>query len=287
MVASGIIRLIAPNPGAYTFTGTCSYVIGETSVVLVDPGPEDAAHLARLIAVIGGRPIEAILLTHTHRDHSPLAAALKAETGAPVLSGGPHRPARSPRPGEEAMLDASADFDHLPDRLLRDGERLSFAAADLEVIATPGHAMNHLCFLRSDGVLFSGDHVMGWSTSIIAPPDGAMQPYKASLEKLIARGDGIALALPGHGMPVERPAAFMRALLAHRLSREASVLQRLRAGDETTAEIVRATYAGLAPELFLPARLSVLAQLEGLIEEGKAVALSDGLDGRFALPHGH
>jgi glyoxylase-like metal-dependent hydrolase (beta-lactamase superfamily II) len=277
---TGITRLIAPNPGPFTQSGTCSYLLGDKRLIVIDPGPEDDAHLAALVSTIAGRPVEAILLTHTHRDHSPLAQKLSAQTGAPVWSGGPHVPARPPRAGETAMLDASADLDHRPDRILMDGEVLAFAEFGLTVIATPGHTMNHLCFAVPDKrLLISGDHVMAWSTSIVAPPDGAMLPYVASLRKLIALGDAFEMFLPGHGNPVHAPLSFMRALLAHRQQREASILARLKAGDRTTKEIVSATYRGLDPRLFVPAQLSVFGQLEAFIEQGLVQA--DGVPSLF------
>jgi glyoxylase-like metal-dependent hydrolase (beta-lactamase superfamily II) len=283
VMAPEIVRLVAPNPGPFTQSGTCSYILGRERLVVVDPGPPDEKHLAALLEVIAGRPLDAILITHTHRDHSPLAPRLAAATGAPVWSGGPHRPARPPRPDEAAMLDASADLDHIPDRVLADGERLLVAGMALIVIATPGHTMNHLCFaIEGRRMLLSGDHVMGWSTSIVAPPDGAMRPYLASLRKLIALGDAHDLYLPGHGNPVAQPLAFLRGVLAHRQQREASILGRLKAGDRTTAEIVAATYLGLDRRLVIPAQLSVFAQLEALIEDGLVMAEGEArLSGRF------
>jgi glyoxylase-like metal-dependent hydrolase (beta-lactamase superfamily II) len=283
-VARGVARLVAPNPGPFTYSGTCSYVVGQARCIVIDPGPDDAAHLDALMAVIEGRAVEAILLTHTHKDHSPLALTLSKATGAPVMSGGPHRPARAPRGEETLLLDASADLDHRPDRLLEDGEELSFDGRMITVLATPGHTMNHLCFALDEDLLFSGDHVMAWSTSIVAPPDGAMNAYLASLRKLIALGDRFGQMLPGHGGPVQSPLAFMRALLQHRQQREASILARLAAGDRTTAEIVAATYLGLDKRLILPARLSVLAHLEALIEQGVVAAEGEaGLEGSYRL----
>ncbi len=284
-VAEGVVRLIAPNPGPFTQSGTCSYIVGSGPLVIIDPGPEIAAHRDGLLRLIDGREVSAILLTHTHKDHSPLAAGLSQVMGVPVMSGGPHVPARLPRDGETAMLDASADMLHRPDRRLVDGELLRVGDLTFEVIATPGHTMNHLCFaLANQRLLFSGDHVMGWSTSIVAPPDGSMRAYMASLRKLIAKGDAFERYLPGHGEPVRNPLALSRSMLGHRMQREASIMARLRQGDRTTAEIVAATYQGLDKSLILPAQLSVFAQLEALIEEGRVTPEGEAsLFGRFAL----
>jgi glyoxylase-like metal-dependent hydrolase (beta-lactamase superfamily II) len=282
-MAPAISRLVAPNPGPFTQSGTCTYLLGEQSLAVIDPGPEDDEHLARLLERIGGRRLEAILITHTHRDHSPLAPKLAAKTGAKVLSGGLHRAARAAIGAESVLLDASADLAHQPDRTLADGETLDLGGLQLRVIATPGHAMNHLCFAAfGQKLLFSGDHVMGWSTSIVAPPDGAMTAYLASLRRIIGLGDAFDLMLPGHGEPVLQPLAFTRALLAHRLQREASILGRLRAGDKSTAEIVAAIYRGLDPKLRVAARLSVFAHIEALIEQGLVKAEGEALlDGVF------
>jgi glyoxylase-like metal-dependent hydrolase (beta-lactamase superfamily II) len=284
-ITQGITRLVAPNPGPFTQSGTCSYLIGKNRLVLVDPGPESDDHTQALLQLINGRKVEAIILTHTHKDHSMLAPRMAALLDAPVWSGGPHRLARAPRAEETMLLDASADLDHKPDRVLIDGEALHFAENTLSVLATPGHAMNHVCFaLHDKRILFSGDHVMGWSTTIVAPPDGAMAPFMASLRKMIAMGDAFDMALPGHGQPVAKPLAFMRGLLAHRQQREASILARLAAGDSTTAEIVAATYHGLDPRLVIPAQLSVFAQLEALIAERRVEADGEAsLSGHFRL----
>jgi glyoxylase-like metal-dependent hydrolase (beta-lactamase superfamily II) len=285
VMAKGITRLVAPNPGPFTQSGTCSYVLGENRLVLVDPGPESDSHAETLMHLVAGRPVEAILLTHTHKDHSVLAPRMAALLDAPIWSGGPHRTARAPRAGETLLLDASADQDHRPDRLLVDGDVLRFAEQTLTVLATPGHTMNHLCFASFDQrILISGDHVMGWSTSIVAPPDGAMAPYMTSLRRLIGLGDAFDLALPGHGAPIGKPLAFMRGLLAHRQQREASILARLAAGDTTTHEIVAATYQGLDPRLVVPAQLSVFAQLEALIDDGRVEAMGEAsLSSAFRL----
>lgn len=266
-----VMRLTAPNPGPFTFHGTNSYILGERRLTVIDPGPDDPAHLAALLAAIGGRPVDAILVTHTHADHSPLARALARAIGAPVLGCGPHLAARPLAQGEVNLVDASGDRDHAPDRILADGETVATELGTLTAVATPGHTMNHLCFALDAGrVLFSGDHVMAWSTSIVAPPDGAMSHYMASLDRLLERGD--ALYLPGHGGPVGEPERFVRGLRSHRRMRAKAILDRLNAGDRTIAQIVPVIYAGVDKRLHGAAALSVLAHLEELVERGDAAA---------------
>jgi glyoxylase-like metal-dependent hydrolase (beta-lactamase superfamily II) len=259
-------RLIAPNKGPFTFTGTCSYIVGESRVAIIDPGPADEAHVAALIAAAGPAEIEAILVTHTHRDHSPGARLLKAATGAPIIGCAAHAPIENDSSGR---LDASHDLDHAPDRVLADGEVFAGHGHSLEAVATPGHASNHLAFaLLEEDALFSGDHVMGWSTSVIAPPDGDMADYMRSLEKLQARGGSVYW--PGHGDVVEDPQRLVRGYIQHRRQREAAILARLAGGDRTIAQIVAAIYPGLDERLQKGAALSVLAHLEDLTRRGKA-----------------
>ena len=259
-----VSRLIAPNAGPFTFTGTCTYIVGDRDLVVIDPGPDDAAHGERILKNIGTSRLAAILVTHTHRDHSPLAARLKSLTGAPIMGCGPHRAARALSEGEINPLDASSDHDYQPDRILDDGEGISFGSLEFETIATPGHTMNHLAFaLKEEKALFSGDHVMGWSTSIVAPPDGAMRPYMDSLERLIARDDHIYY--PGHGEAVKAPGRFVPQLLAHRRLRETSIAEAIRDGVETIPDLVKKLYSGLDPRLHGAAALSVFAHLEDLV----------------------
>ena len=266
-------RLIAPNGGPFTFTGTCSYIVGAGHVAIIDPGPENPAHLAALLEAVRGETVAHIVITHTHRDHSPGARALKAATGAPIVGCAPHVAARALALGEIAVLDAANDLDYAPDHVLADGERLAGDGFTLTALATPGHTMNHLAFaLAQENSLFSGDHVMAWSTSIVAPPDGAMGAYMHSLERL--RGRGETTYWPGHGGPVRDPARFVRALAAHRRQREGAIARCVSAGEETITRIVDKIYDGLAPALKGAAALSVFAHLEDLVARG--VVTADG-----------
>lgn len=263
-VAPGVLRLTAANPGPFTFHGTNTYLVGKRNLAVIDPGPDDAAHLDAILRAAGNRPISHILVSHTHRDHSPLAARLRKLTGAQVFAHGPHRPARPLRTGETALLDASADTSFEPDFALADGQLVESDDWALRAIHTPGHAANHMTFaLEASAILFSADHVMAWSTTIVAPPDGAMSDYMASLDKLLARDD--RLFLPGHGGPVRSPQAFMRGLKAHRKMRERAIIERLRIGDRTIPQMVGSIYRDTDPRLHGAARLSVLAHIEDMV----------------------
>ncbi|NLH81869.1 MAG: MBL fold metallo-hydrolase, partial [Phyllobacteriaceae bacterium] len=214
-----VARVTANNPGPFTFHGTNTFLVGTTEIAVIDPGPDDPTHVAAILAAVGSAKVTAILVTHTHRDHSPAAKALRAATGAPVLGEGPHRPARPLDLGEINPMDASSEGDFVPDRVLADGDVVAGPDWTLEAIATPGHTANHLCFaLREEATLFTGDHVMAWSTSIVAPPDGAMVDYMASLRRLMGRDD--RLFLPAHGAGIADPLPFLAGLEAHRLGRE-------------------------------------------------------------------
>ncbi|PDT02114.1 MBL fold metallo-hydrolase [Rhizobium chutanense] len=270
-VVSGIARVTAENPGPFTFFGTNSYLVGTSSLAIIDPGPEDEAHYQALMAAIGGRDVTHIFVSHTHRDHSPLARRLQAATGAVTAGQGPHRPARRLRDGEVNPFAESSDVDFVPDLALGDGERIAGDGWSLRAVLTPGHTANHAAFaLEGREILLSGDHVMAWSTSIVAPPDGSMANYMASLDKLITRED--ALLLPGHGGPVREPKTFLPALKAHRLGRERAVLARVAAGDSSIAEMVKAIYHDTDPKLYGAAALSVLAHIEDLVERGEVAA---------------
>ncbi len=266
-VAPGVLRITADNPGPFTFHGTNSYIVGTDGLAVIDPGPESDGHYTALMNAIAGRPVSHILVSHTHRDHSPLASRLALATGAVVCAEGPHRPARPLFTGEINPLDASADMDFRPDLVLADGALLSGDGWALRTVLTPGHCANHAAFaLEGTGILFSADHVMAWSTSIVAPPDGSMSDYMASLDRLLARDD--QMLLPGHGGPVDNPQSFMRGLKAHRKMRERAIVERLRLGDRSIADIVAKIYTDTDPRLHGAAALSVLAHLEDLVATG-------------------
>jgi glyoxylase-like metal-dependent hydrolase (beta-lactamase superfamily II) len=266
-VAPGVRAIAAGNPGPFTFKGTVSYIVGRGQVAIIDPGPDDAAHIAALLDAVRGETVSHIFVTHTHRDHSPAATKIKAATGAPVLAQGPHRLARPLHTGEMRRLDASADLDFRPDVALADGEVVNGRGWTLQAVATPGHTANHMAFaFKESDLLFAGDHVMAWSTTIVAPPDGAMTDYMASLHKLARRGE--PLYLPGHGAPVRDAPRYVLYLIRHRLAREASILHRLGKGEADIPTIVRAVYIGLDPRLVGAAALSVLAHLEELAARG-------------------
>ena len=257
-------RLIAPNAGPFTFTGTCAYVVGRGRVTVIDPGPDDEAHMAAILEATKGEKIDHILVTHTHRDHSPGARRLRALTGAPILGCAPHVTIEHAPSGR---LDASHDLDHDPDEVMQDGQTVRGDGYGLTAVHTPGHASNHLCFaLAEENALFSGDHVMAWSTTIVAPPDGHMSDYMASLDKLRARGE--AIYWPGHGGPVRDPQRFLRALAGHRRYREGAIMTAIGAGLDTIPAIVAKIYEGLDPRLTGAASLSVLAHLEDLVARG-------------------
>ncbi|MHC2572366.1 MBL fold metallo-hydrolase [Rhizobium leguminosarum] len=270
-VVAGVERVTVNNPGPFTFFGTNSYIVGSSSVAVIDPGPEDEAHYQALMAALAGRAVTHIFVSHTHRDHSPLAGRLQAATGAVTVGQGPHRPARPLRDGEINPFAESSDISFLPDITLGDGETLSGDGWSLRAVLTPGHTANHAAFaLEGRDILFSGDHVMAWSTSIVAPPDGSMADYMESLERLMKRED--RLLLPGHGGPVMQPSTFLRALKAHRLRREQAVLARVQAGDTQIAEMVKVIYRDTDPKLHGAAALSVLAHIENLMERGEIAA---------------
>lgn len=267
-VAEHVQRITVNNPGPFTFHGTNTYIVGDASVCVIDPGPEDEAHFRALMAALAGREVTHIAVSHTHKDHSPLARRLKAATGATIVAEGPYRPARPLHDGEANPFAESSDLDFVPDIALAEGDRVEGDGWRLTAILTPGHTTNHVAFAFEDrGIVFSADHVMAWATSIVAPPDGAMSDYMASLERLLMRDDRVYF--PGHGGPVKDPAAFLRGLRTHRRMRERAVLERIRAGDRLIADMVRAIYASTDPRLHGAAALSVLAHLEDLVEKGE------------------
>jgi glyoxylase-like metal-dependent hydrolase (beta-lactamase superfamily II) len=269
-VVPGVRRILCNNPGPFTYKGTVSYILGRGRVAIIDPGPLDEAHIAALLDAVRGETVTHIFVTHTHHDHSPAAAPVKAATGAPVYAEGPHRTARALNVGEGPRLDASNDTDFKPDHALADGDVVSGTGWALEAVTTPGHTANHMAFaLRGTELLFSGDHVMAWSTPVVAPPDGAMSDYMASLEKLAQRSE--AIYLPGHGGLVREAPRFVQQYIRHRKARETSILHRLAKGEAEIPSIVRAIYIGLDPRLTKAAGLSVLAHLEDLVARGEVV----------------
>jgi glyoxylase-like metal-dependent hydrolase (beta-lactamase superfamily II) len=272
-VGPGLRRILADNPGPFTFKGTVTYIVGRGEVAVIDPGPQDARHLAAIREAVQGETVTHILVTHTHRDHSPGVPALKAATGATVYAEGPHRPSRSLHIGETARLDAGGDQAFRPDVTLTDGALVQGRGFTFEAVATPGHTANHMAYAWKEAdLLFSGDHVMGWSTTIVAPPDGAMSDYMASLAKLAGRPEQIYF--PGHGGAIREAPRFVEHLVRHRHGREASILHRLEKGAADIPTIVRAVYIGLDPRLVGAAGLSVLAHLEELVARG--VVATDG-----------
>lgn len=257
-------RVLAANPSPFTFTGTQTYLVGAAdSIAVIDPGPDEPDHLAALIAAIGPARVAAILCTHTHRDHSPAAAPLSAHTGAPIIGCAPLvLDDTGPR------ADASFDGTYAPDRVLGEGERLVGPDWTLTAIATPGHTSNHLCYAlgigagggeEPGGAVFTGDHIMGWSTTVVAPPDGDMAAYMDSLQKLHDRDDRVYY--PAHGAQVDNPRQFTRGLIGHRRQRERQILALLAEAPQSIAEMVPRMYKAVAQELWSAAGRSVLAHL--------------------------
>ena len=257
-----VASVLAPNASAYTYTGTQSYLVGASDVAVIDPGPADPAHLDALIAAIAGRPVRAILITHHHRDHSPASRPLAEATGAPIVGA-----AAFHVEGDGARADAAYDPDYAPSRVLAEGDAVAGEGWTLTAIATPGHTSNHLCFaLQESGALFSGDHVMGWATSVVSPPDGDMGAYMASLEKLLGRDDRVYY--PGHGDPVAQPRRLVRGMLGHRKQREGQILRLLKDEPRTAPAMVERMYVGVDPRLRGAAERSVLAHLIDLARRG-------------------
>ncbi len=267
-----VARVLAPNPSPYTYWGTQTYVVGATGaadVAVIDPGPYDAAHVDAIVAAAGSRRIAAILCTHTHRDHSPAAAPLRARTGAAIVG-------CAPLSLDDAGPRADAAFDpaYAPDRVLADGEEVAGDGWTLRAVATPGHTSNHLCYaLIESGALFTGDHVMAWSTSVVSPPDGDMAAYMASLERLMTRDDRIYY--PAHGDAIDRPQRLVRGMIGHRKQREGQILRLLRDAPRAIPDMVAQMYAGLDPRLHGAAGRSVLAHLIDLENRGLVVGQED------------
>jgi glyoxylase-like metal-dependent hydrolase (beta-lactamase superfamily II) len=260
-VAEGITRVTAPNASAYTFTGTNSFLLGHERLALVDPGPDDPVHLAALMDAIGGRPVDAIVLSHTHSDHSASAARLARDLGAPLWFGGPHRLSRPLRRFERNPIRNSCGWDLVPDRTLVDGETILAGDLGVTVHTTPGHCANHLAFGMGD-ILLSGDHVMGWNSTLVSVPDGSMADYLASLDKVIALP--CRRYVPAHGGPIADGPAYASALKAHRQMRNEQVIAAVQAGARTIKAIVAAIYPAQPLPVRLAARMTITAHVEYL-----------------------
>ena len=264
VLAPGIRRVIANNPGPFTFHGTGTYILGTGSVAVIDPGPDDEAHIDAILASIPGETVSHILVTHTHMDHSPGCRLLQAKTGAPTYAYGPHGAGKIE---QGVQVEEGGDMDFDPDHLVTHGEIIQGGDWSVECVYTPGHTSNHLCFqLREQKALFTGDHVMGWSTSIISPPDGDMADYMLSLELLLERDDEIYW--PTHGPCIDEPKAHVEAYIAHRLEREQQIIACIEEGTYKIREMVPLMYKD-TPEFMYPAAArSVLAAMENLVKKG-------------------
>lgn len=265
----GISRITAKNRGPMTFEGTNTYLIGKENLAIIDPGPLDLDHLEVILRALDGRPLSHIFVSHTHKDHSPLAKNLKSKTGATIYAEGPHRATRVLHVGESNPLEESSDLDFSPDVELADGQIIDGGDWQIQAVHTPGHTANHCAFAYIEReTLFSADHVMAWSTSFVGPPDGAMSDYMTSLDKLIERED--KHILPGHGPEVVTPKEFLLGLKNHRKSRERAILDAIRNnGSLLIPQIVDLVYQGLDERLKLAASLSTLAHLEDLVAQGE------------------
>ena len=268
----GIARVLAHNPSAFTYYGTQTYLIGEREVAVVDPGPDLDEHVEALVGAVAGRSVIAICCTHTHRDHSPAARPLAQATGAPIIGCAPLAlETAGPR------ADAAFDADYAADRVLGDGDSVMVDGKPLTAVATPGHTSNHLCLAYGDALL-TGDHVMGWSTTVVFPPDGDMAAYIASLHKLRTRDDRIFY--PAHGPPVTNPSQYVRGLIGHRLQREKQILRLVGEAERDIPDIVAAAYPGLDPRLVTAAGGSVHAHLLDL--EARGLVMNSGETWRTA-----
>ena len=283
IVAPRIRRLLAHNPGPFTFKGTGVTILGQGHVVVIDPGPDDPHHLAVLRDALRNETVTHILVTHTHRDHSPAARPLSEWTGAKVYGFGPHG---SGKAEEGIVIEEGGDMAFRPDIEVRDGDVIATRDFSLACVHTPGHTSNHVCYaLKEEKALFSGDHVMGWSTTVVAPPDGDMAQYLRSLENLLARDDEVYW--PTHGGPIRDPKAFVKAYIEHRHEREAQILACLRDGVSSISDMVQRIYLGLDPRLRPAASLSVYAHLLQMTKDGRAIADGEpSLAARFTATKG-
>jgi glyoxylase-like metal-dependent hydrolase (beta-lactamase superfamily II) len=260
-----ISRVVANNPSPFTFKGTGVYIVGDKDVAVIDPGPDMPEHVEALKRALAGKRVTHILVTHCHSDHSPAAKPLKQWSGARTYAFGPHGRARDEF---EAKVEAGGDLDFMPDIRVKDGETIQGNGFTFECVHTPGHTSNHMCFaLKEEKALFTGDHIMGWSTTVVTPPDGNMTEYMASVKKLQARDD--KTLYPTHGAPVTEPKPFLAAYLEHRYEREAQILTAIKDGLDTIPAMVARIYASVDKGLHAAASRSVLAHLIKLEEEGK------------------
>ncbi len=265
-VSPRIRRVIADNPGPFTYLGTGVYIVGNGEVAVIDPGPVIAAHFEALKLALAGETVTHVLTTHTHLDHSPLAHPLAEWAGCKVFG----------RPDPDVAhagvtLEEGGEAGFRPDVLVNDGDVFSGKDWTLEAITTPGHMSNHVCYgLREENALFSGDHIMGWSTTVISPPDGNMRQYFVSLDKIRKRG--FSTLWPTHGPPITDVAPFIDAYAAHRRAREAAIVERMKAGDTSIPEMVKVIYRDVDKRLHAPAAHSVLAHVIQLVEEGRVIA---------------
>ena len=278
VVAPGVRRVIANNPGPFTYTGSGTYIIGESEVAVIDPGPDDDAHLDALLLELKGERVSHILITHTHRDHCGLARKFADATGAPVFGFGPH-PVKEKK-FDAPALDEGADYAYAPDEIIGDGAVIDGKEWRIEAVHTPGHLSNHLCFaLPAQKALFTGDHMMGWATTVVAPPDGDMSAYLESLDKLLSRDDEIYF--PTHGAPIENPKRFVRAVKTHRLMRDAQILEQLKKGRSNIRDITAAMYADVDKRLHGAAALNVYAHLIRLVRNASVIC--DGEPGMTSI----
>ncbi len=264
-----ISRVVCKNYGPFTYTGTGTYIIGTNSVAVIDPGPLDDEHLQKLLLALDGKTVSHIIITHTHLDHSPLADELSERTGAKTYGFGPHGSGRKAGLDGETV-EAGADMNFTPDITLKDGDIIQGDGWTLEAIYTPGHTSNHLCFaLKEENCIFVGDHVMGWSTTVISPPDGDMRAYLDSLRKIMARDE--TLYYPTHGEPIKKARRFVSATIGHRKQREAQILRAISNGNHEIEDIVAICYKDVDHRLHPAAARSVLAHLIMMEEDDKVI----------------
>jgi glyoxylase-like metal-dependent hydrolase (beta-lactamase superfamily II) len=274
-----ISRVLTNNPGPFTFKGTGVYLVGNRDLAVIDPGPDDPAHVEALKRAIGDRKLTHILVTHTHADHSPAAQPLREWSGARTYAFGPHG---SGKAEDGVKVEEGGDMKFVPDIRVRDGDVISGDGFNFECVFTPGHTSNHMCFaLSEEKALFSGDHVMGWSTTVVTPPDGDMASYMASLRKLLTRDD--ATLWPTHGGPIKDPKPFVQAYIDHRLDREAQIVASLKDGVSSIPDMVARMYKDVDKRLHPAAARSVLAHLIQMTNEGRVVAEGTGSSTRYRL----